>query len=72
MDVCFGGLGADDQAPESTGPHSMVSEFCSASMAPLSLEDARARLTGCSSQAQASRRLGQVAEPAGVPAARFS
>ena len=57
---------------ESTGPDSMVSESSSASMAPLSLEDARARLTGCSSQAQASRRLGQVAEPVGVPAAGSS
>ena len=40
VDVCFGGLGADDQAPESMGPHSMVS---GSSVAPTgrSLEDDR-------------------------------
>ena len=47
--ACCCGRGADDQdgVDASTGPDSMVSESSSASTAPLSLEDARARLTGC-------------------------
>ena len=59
---------------ESTGPHSMVSEFCSASMAPLSLEDARARLTGFTGFTGTGFAPPgpSGSEPAGVPAARSS
>jgi hypothetical protein len=55
---------------ESTGPYSMVSGSSSAPTGP-DLEDDRARLTGFTAT-QASRRMGQAGEPAGVTAAGSS